>query len=71
MLLYMYVRRTTAGEQKMCKLSEQVPFTVECKSTYVFFEVIAAFNAEVVARRYAEDCQSANPKFEYRVRMVL
>ncbi len=55
----------------MCKLSEQVPFTVECKSTYPFFEVIAAFNSEVVARRYAADCQEANPKYEYRVRMVL
>ena len=55
----------------MCKLSEQVPFTVECKSLFAFFEVIAAFNAEVVARRYAEDCQRANPSYEYRVRMVL
>lgn len=55
----------------MCKLAEQVPFTVECKSIYVFFEVVAAFNSEVVARRYAEDCQRANPKYEYRVKMVL
>lgn len=50
-------------------LNELVPFYVECKSTYPFFEVMAAFNSEVVARRYAEDCHAANPKFEYRVRM--
>lgn len=52
-------------------LNEHVPFYVECKSTYPFFEVIAAFNSEVVARRYAEDCQRANSKYEYRVKMVL
>ena len=54
-----------------CEMSEKVPFAVECRSTYPFFEMIAAFNVEVIARRYVEDCQQANPKFEYRVRMVL
>lgn len=58
---------------KLCDFSkyEQLPFLVECKSTYSFFETIAAFNVEVVARRYAEDCQQANPSFQYRVQMVL
>lgn len=50
---------------------DQLPFLVECKSTYPFWETIAAFNSEVVARRYAEDCQQANRSYEYRVQMML
>ncbi len=43
-----------------------LPFTVECKSTYPFFERIAAFNCEPPARRYTKEC-AAQPQNQYRV----
>jgi len=42
---------------------------VECKSTYPFFETIAAFNSVKVAYRYARNCFEYNPDFEYRVKV--
>lgn len=45
-----------------------IPFQVECKSTYPFFETIAAFDHIKVAYRYAQDCLQTNPRFEYRLR---
>jgi hypothetical protein len=50
-------------ENQMTKL----PYSVECKSTYPFFERIAAFDVGRVALAYAEECASTNPQFEYRV----
>ena len=56
----------------MSKLSEQVPFIVECKwSNNGYWEVIAAFNVDSVAKWYAQECQKNNPSLEYRTRMVL
>lgn len=46
----------------------KLPYRVECKSSYPFFEVIAAFDCEGPARGYARDCAATNPKFEYRVK---
>lgn len=45
----------------------QLPYKVECQSTYVFFEVIAAFNVDRAAGHYALECSQANPRFHYRV----
>ena len=45
-----------------------LPFKVECKSTYPFFETIAAFNCESPAKWYAAKCSATNPQFEYRVK---
>jgi hypothetical protein len=46
----------------------KLPFQVECKSIFAFFEPIAAFDHIKVAHRYAQDCLQTNPKFEYRLR---
>ena len=43
-----------------------VPYRVECRMT-TFFEVIAAFNHEGVAKAYATDCQVGNQGADYRV----
>jgi hypothetical protein len=45
----------------------KLPYVVECKSTYPFFETIAAFNVDIAAMSYALDCKLANPSLEYRV----
>ena len=45
----------------------QLPYKVECKSTYPFFEVIAGFNCEPPARRYAQACAEGGTENEYRV----
>ena len=42
-------------------------FVVECKSSYPFFEKIAAFNVDSIAIDYAQDCAKTNPTFKYRV----
>ncbi len=47
-----------------------LPFQVECRSTYPFFELIAAFAHIKVAHRYAQDCKQTNPTFEYRLRDI-
>ena len=44
-----------------------LPYVVECKSSYPFFEPIAAFNVESIAKHYADDCHATNPQFTYRV----
>lgn len=44
-----------------------LPYKVECKSSYPFYELIAAFNVECAAFQYAADCQQTNPHFAYRV----
>lgn len=44
-----------------------LPYVVECKSSYPFWEPIAAFNVDQVAERYAADCKCTNPQFQYRV----
>lgn len=46
---------------------KKLPFKVECKSSYPFFELIAAFDCESAARAYAKDCAAANPKYAYKV----
>jgi len=46
----------------------KLPFQIECKSTYPFFEPIAAFDRIKVAYRYAQDCLQANPRYEYQLR---
>lgn len=48
-------------------LGANYPYVVECKSTYPFFETIAAFNVDSVAEAYARDCRETNPQFVYRV----
>lgn len=40
---------------------------VLCKSTYPFFETIAAFDCEPAADIYMRACRSANPRYEYKV----
>ena len=42
-------------------------FIVEVKSTYPFFETMAAFDVAQVALAYAADCKRTNPKNTYRV----
>lgn len=49
------------------KIGQQLPFTVECKSTHPFFELIAAFHCRPAAEGYAAECKVANPAYEYRV----
>ena len=48
-------------------MRDQLPYKVECKSSYPFFETIAAFNYDDVAFGYADSCAEVNPSFEYRV----
>lgn len=55
----------------MDNLNQCVPFVVECNSNGRFFEIIAAFNVDSIAKLYAVDCAKVNPKFVYRVRMIL
>jgi hypothetical protein len=43
----------------------KLPYKVECKSSYPFYELIAAFDCEQAA--YADDCYNANPKYSYHV----
>lgn len=45
-----------------------LPYKVECKSSYPFFELIAAFNVEAAAVAYAGECVASNPKFSYTVK---
>lgn len=47
-----------------------LPYKVECKSSYPFFELIAAFNVEPAATGYAGECALANADtlYEYRVK---
>lgn len=45
----------------------KLPYVVECKSLYPFFEAIAAFDVQGVAEHYAIECRKTNPKYEYRV----
>ncbi len=45
----------------------ELKWVVECRSTYVFFETIAAFDHEGVAKGYAKDCAKVNPEYQYRV----
>jgi hypothetical protein len=49
------------------KQMRELPFVVECKSSLPFYEPIAAFNVECIARDYAGDCAKVNPHFSYRV----
>lgn len=46
----------------------KLPYRVECKSSYPFFETIAAFDCRPPAETYAMKCRETNPNFEYRVR---
>jgi hypothetical protein len=36
----------------------KLPFNVECKSIYPFWETIAAFDCEPAAKRYASACET-------------
>lgn len=49
-------------------MARTLPYKIECKSSYPFFELIAAFDCEPVALGYASQCQTANPGFTYRVK---
>ena len=49
-------------------MATKLPYRVDCKSTYPFFEPIAAFNCEPAAQGYARDCSATNPDLKYRVR---
>ena len=43
-------------------------YVVECKWPHnPFYEQIAAFNSDVVAKQYCDNCAKANPKFQYQV----
>jgi hypothetical protein len=46
-----------------------LPYVVECKSSYPFYEPIAAFNVESAAQWYAKECAETNGTmgFVYRV----
>jgi hypothetical protein len=46
----------------------QLPYKVQCKSTRQFYELIAAFDCEVAAIRYAGECALANVTNSYRVK---
>jgi hypothetical protein len=48
-------------------MATKLPYVVECKSTYPFFEPIAAFKVAEVAVAYAKVCKETNPMFRYRV----
>lgn len=45
----------------------KLPYKVECKSTYEFFETIAAFDCQQAAFAYAQRCASGNLRSDYRV----
>lgn len=44
-----------------------LPYKVQCKSSYPFFEVIAAFDCKPPALAYALDCAKTNPAYKYKV----
>lgn len=44
-----------------------LPYKVECKSFYPFYELIAAFDCESAAVNYMADCKRANPGNAYRI----
>jgi hypothetical protein len=44
-----------------------LPYKVECKSSYPFYELIAAFDCQAAAIGYASQCGAANSDFAYRV----
>ena len=46
----------------------KLPYQVECKSLYPFFETIAAFDCDRAAFAYASRCAENNMKFDYQVR---
>lgn len=48
----------------------QLPYGVECRSLYVFFEKIAAFDCVEAAASYAEQCRTANPQTGFDPRPV-
>lgn len=49
-------------------MAANLPHKVECRrSTYQFFELIAAFNTQRAAETYAAECAETNRQFEYRV----
>lgn len=45
----------------------KLPYQVQCKSIYPFFETIAAFDCDKAAFTYAAACAETNPQAEYRV----
>jgi hypothetical protein len=49
----------------------KLKYRVDCKSTYPFWETIAAFDCRPPAEAYARECAEANPQYEYRVRNAL
>ena len=48
-------------------MSNPLPYAVECKSIFAFFERIAAFDCPSAAIGYAEQCAASNPHNSYRV----
>lgn len=48
-------------------MARKLPYVVECKSIYPFFEEIAAFDVDSVAHKYAADCAAENTQYAYRV----
>ena len=45
----------------------KLPYQVQCKSTYPFFETIAAFDCQQAAFAYAVECATVNLKFDYQM----
>lgn len=45
----------------------RLPYQVQVKSTYPFFETIAAFDCQQAAFGYASDCAGFNLKFDYQL----
>jgi hypothetical protein len=48
-------------------MTSRLPYAVECKSIFTFFERIAAFDSPSAALGYAEQCAAGNPHNSYRV----
>ena len=48
-------------------MRDTLPYRVQCRSIFPFFETIAAFDCEFAALVYATECKAANGRNDYRV----
>lgn len=55
---------------KTMNMQELTHAVLCCPKGQAFFELIAAFNVDVVAEKYALACKAANPSFTYKVKAV-
>lgn len=55
----------------MANLNKELPYVVQCKGMAPYFENIAAFNVDSVAKWYADECRKVNRQFEYRVAQMV